>query len=45
MAFPGKIMADNETQKLECKDIFKRIVEKVERGFSRWCFWKDRVRV
>ena len=30
VAFPGKIMADNETQKLECKDIFKRIVEKVD---------------
>ncbi len=30
MAFPGKIMA--ETQKLEWKDFFKRIVEKVDVG-------------
>jgi len=29
VAFPGKIMADSETQKLELKDFFKRIVEKV----------------
>ena len=29
MAFPGKVMAESETQKLECKDLFKRIVEKV----------------
>ena len=29
-AFPGKIMADNVTQKLEKKDFFKRIVEKVD---------------
>ena len=28
VAFPGKIMADSETQKLELKD-FKRLVEKV----------------
>ena len=30
MAFPGKIMADRETQKLERKDFFLRIVEKVD---------------
>ena len=35
VAFPGKIMPDSETQKLERKDLFKRIVEKVDgRGFS-----------
>ena len=28
-AFPGKIMADRKTQKLERKTFFKRIVEKV----------------
>ena len=32
MAFPGKIMADCETQKLEIKDFFQRIVEKVYGG-------------
>ena len=32
VAFPGKIMADSETQKLESKDFFKRIVEKVDGG-------------
>ena len=32
MAFPGKIMADSETQKLERKDFFQRIVEKVDGG-------------
>ena len=32
MAFPGKVMADSETQKLERKDFFQRIVEKVGRG-------------
>ena len=31
VAFPGKIMEDSETQKLERKDFFQRIVEKVER--------------
>ena len=30
--FPGKIMADSETQKLERKDFFQRIVEKVDGG-------------
>ena len=30
VAFPGKIMADSETQKLERKDFFQRIVEKVD---------------
>ena len=30
MAFPGKIMADSETQKLELKNFFKRIVEKID---------------
>ena len=32
MAFPGKVMADRETQKLERKDFFQRIVEKVDGG-------------
>ena len=32
MAFPGKVMADSETQKLERKDFFQRIVEKVDGG-------------
>ena len=32
VAFPGKIMADSETQKLEGKDFFQRIVEKVDGG-------------
>ena len=32
MAFPGKVMADSETQKLERKDFFQRIVEKVGEG-------------
>ena len=32
MAFPGKVMADSETQKLERKDFFQRIVEKVYGG-------------
>ena len=32
VAFPGKIMADSETDKLEGKDFFKRIVEKVDEG-------------
>ena len=30
--FPGKVMADRETQKLERKDFFQRIVEKVDGG-------------
>ena len=30
VAFPGKIMADSETQNLERKDFFQRIVEKVD---------------
>ena len=30
VAFPGKIMADSETQKLERKDFFQRIVENVD---------------
>ena len=30
VAFPGKIMADSETQKLERKNFFKMIVEKVD---------------
>ena len=33
VAFPVKIMADSETQKLERKDFFQRIVEKVDGGF------------
>ena len=32
VAFPGKIMADSETQKLERKEFFLRIVEKVDEG-------------
>ena len=32
VTFPGKIMADSETQKLERKDFFQRIVEKVDGG-------------
>ena len=32
VAFPGKIMADSETQKLERKDFFQRIVDKVDGG-------------
>ena len=34
VVFPGKIMADSETQKLECKDFFKRIVENVDGGWG-----------
>ena len=30
VAFPEKIMADSETQKLERKDFFQRIFEKVD---------------
>ena len=30
VAFPGKIMADSETQMLERKNFFQRIVEKVD---------------
>ena len=32
MVFPEKVLADSETQKLERKDFFKRIVEKVDGG-------------
>ncbi len=32
VVFPGKIMVDSETQKLERKDFFQRIVEKVDGG-------------
>ena len=32
VAFPGNIMADSDTQKLERKDFFQRIVEKVDGG-------------
>ena len=50
MAFPGKVMADSETQKLERKDFLKRIVEKVYGvgggvGGSRWSFQRDIVSV
>ena len=45
VAFPGKIMADSETQKLERKDLFQRIVEKVDGGFSKRSFRRDIVRV
>ena len=34
MAFPGKIMADGETQKLERKDFFQIIVKKVDGGWG-----------
>ena len=48
VALPGKIMADSETQKVERKDFFQRIVEKVDGGlgaFSKWSLWRDKVRV
>ena len=45
VAFPGKIMADSETQKLERKNFFQRIVEKVDGGFSKRSFQRDMVRV
>ena len=32
VAFPGKIMADSETQKLEREDFFQMVVEKVDGG-------------
>ena len=32
VALPGKIIADSENQKLERKDFFQRIVEKVDGG-------------
>ena len=32
VAFPGKVMVDSETHKLERKDFFQRIVEKVDGG-------------
>ena len=46
LAFPGKIMTDSETQKLERKDFFKRIVEKVDGegvgvGVSKRSFRRD----
>ena len=34
VAFPGKIIADSDTQKLEGKDYFMRIVEKVDGPFG-----------
>ena len=45
VAFPGKIMADIETQKLESMDFFKRIVEKVYGGVFKWSFRRDILRV
>ena len=45
VAFPGKIMVDSETQKLERKDFFQRIVEKVDGGLSKRSFRRDIVRV
>ena len=45
VAFPGKIMADSETHKIERKDFFQRIVEKVDGGFSKRSFRRDIVRV
>ena len=44
MAFPGKVMADSETQKLERKDFFRRTVEKVDGGVSKRSFRRDVVR-
>ena len=38
VAFPEKIMADIETQKLEGKDFFQRIVEKVYGGVGGGSF-------
>ena len=39
VAFPEKIVADSTTQKLERKDFFRRIVEKVDgEGVSKWSF-------
>ena len=35
---PGKVMADSETQKLERKDFFQRIVEKVDGGVLNGSF-------
>ena len=37
--FSGKLMADSETQKLERKDIFQRIVEKVDWSGVGGCRW------
>ena len=45
VAFPEKIMTDSETQKLERKDFFQKIVEKVDEGFSKRSFRRDKVRV
>ena len=45
VCFPGKIMADSETQKLELKDIFQMIVEKEDAGGSKRSFRRDIVRV
>ena len=53
VAFAGKIMADSETEKLERKDFFQRIVEKVDgevfqmvllerHGESVRCVWNER---
>ena len=44
MALPGKVMADNETQKLERKDLFQGIVEKVNWGVFKRSFQRDIVR-
>ena len=45
VAFPGKIMADHETENLEITDFFQRIVEKVDGGVSKRSFRRDIVRV
>ena len=49
VAFPGKIMADSETQTLDRKDFFQRIVEKLDGegggGGSKRSFQRDIVRV
>ena len=47
VAFPGKIVTDSENQKLEGKDFFRRIVEKVDggRGGCGRSFRRDIVRM
>ena len=45
VTFPGKVMADRETKKLERNDFFQRIVEKVDGGGSKRSFQRHKVRV
>ena len=40
MAFPGKVMADSETQMLERTDFFQRVVEKVDGVFFQMVLLK-----